>query len=585
MGHPTGGPSSAAHKREGRRLSCSTGPRTTSDTLRRKVRPAQDLVRRMVESHGADGLRSAPKQLRPAEVMDALEPLMFSDRGKLGHNVKFDLQTIAKYYGGGIPPGPVPRHDHPAAHPQRGPAPATSSSRWSGHWLEARPQAVPRAGQGRASRTSAWTTPPDTCARTSATDWLMCKYFYPRLKRKGVQAGLRLRDVASTRCVMEIEQAGFPVDRSQPRQGPQRPGAPASRRSSRRCGRRPAGSSRCPTPTPGVGSCSGRASPPIPTDPKTGKVAVEEGAQEPAACGCSARTDEDAASPQITQAVLEYYADRGNQMAEWLLEWSLMEKLRGTFIEGLDPLLTPSATGSCRPSTPASTSTARRPDGSPSAKPNLQNLPRGSTIRDLFVADTGYVLIVADYDQIELRCLAYEAQEPAMIEIFHEGRDIHREAAAAAMRIDAADRSPPDQRQVGKTLNFATVYGAGPGKHRMPWPAPPMQEGQQFLDRYYDQFPGLKPWKSRVLREARQRGDRANVAQPPNVVIPPFGRLRRLPDLFEVATRTEWKKWTAERQAINAVIQGFASYITKMAMMELHVALARRTGPHGGPGA
>ena len=95
------------------------------------------------------------------------------------------------------------------------------------------------------------------------------------------------------------------------------------------------------------------------------------------------------------------------------------------------------------------------------------------------MAGYGYVLIVADYDQIELRCLAKEAEEQTMIEIFQEGRDIHAEAAAAAMQIPLA-KVTPASAQVGKTLNFATGYGAGPekiaavaGTHEAPGPAVP----------------------------------------------------------------------------------------------------------------
>jgi DNA polymerase-1 len=285
---------------------------------------------------------------------------------------------------------------------------------------------------------------------------------------------------------------------------------------------------------------------------------------------------------QITQPVLEFYAARGNRMAQWFLDWSNAEKLRGTFIEGIDGLLTPPVPGQLPHVHTGFNQHGTATGRLSSSKPNLQNLPRGSTIRDLFVADMGYELIVADYDQIELRCLAYEAQERNMIAIFQEGRDIHKEAAAAAMRIPA-DEVTPDQRQVGKTLNFATSYGAGPGRIAAV-AGVSLDEGQAFLRRYYDQFPMLTRWKSKVLREARQRGDRANAAQPPSVVIPPFGRLRRLPALFQLPGMTErkddgteenldWRIWRAERQAINAVIQGFASYITKMAMWDLYYTL------------
>jgi DNA polymerase-1 len=274
--------------------------------------------------------------------------------------------------------------------------------------------------------------------------------------------------------------------------------------------------------------------------------------------------------PQVTQAVLESYADRGNRMAELFLEWSLMEKLRGTFVEGLSALLT-YHDGDDLPRIHTGfkqhgTVTGRLS----SARPNLQQLPRGSTIRDLFVAGPGRVLIVADYDQVELRCTAQQSGDRVMTQVFKEGRDIHAQAAAGALRIPA-DKVTSDQRQVGKTLNFATLYGAAESKIASV-AGGSKQRGREFLDRYYAQFAGLKPWKSRVLREARERGDRGNLmSNPPAVVIPPIGRLRRLPDLFiNPNDRDEgWRCWRAERQAINAVIQGYASYITKMAMLEL----------------
>ena len=201
-------------------------------------------------------------------------------------------------------------------------------------------------------------------------------------------------------------------------------------------------------------------------------------------------------------------------------------------------------------------------------KPNLHQIPKSSVIRDLFIAGPGHVLIVADYDQIELRCLAKEAREKTMIHIFQEGRDIHREAAAAAMVIDVGEVTD-HMRDVGKTLNFATGYGAGANKiaavaHTT------KRRGQQFLDRYYATFSGLEPWKKRVLYEARDRCDPTSPStDPPTIIIPPVGRLRRLPDLMNYHKGEEWVRWRAERQAINALVQGFASYITKIAMLNL----------------
>jgi DNA polymerase-1 len=169
-----------------------------------------------------------------------------------------------------------------------------------------------------------------------------------------------------------------------------------------------------------------------------------------------------------------------------------------------------------------------------------------------------------------LRCTAQQSGDKVMTRVFQQGQDIHRQAAAGALRIPP-EKVTDGQRQIGKTLNFATLYGAAEGKIAAV-AGGSKQRGREFLDRYYAQFAGLQPWKARVLREARARGDRADpFIKPPAVVIPPFGRLRRLPDLFEPE---DWRRWRAERQAVNALIQGFASYITKMAMLALREAIA-----------
>jgi DNA polymerase-1 len=179
---------------------------------------------------------------------------------------------------------------------------------------------------------------------------------------------------------------------------------------------------------------------------------------------------------------------------------------------------------------------------------------------------------VADYDQIELRCLALLADERTMIGIFKEGRDIHREAAAAAMRV-LVEAVTAAQRDVGKVLNFATGYGAGAEKiaavaHTS------QRRGQQFLDRYYATFSRLEPWKASVLAEAKKTGKKTDPRlKPPYVRIPPIGRLRRLPDLFRFQQEERYLRLRAERQAINAVVQGFASNIAKLAMIDLHTRL------------
>jgi len=544
-------------------------PQSYTPSTRTLPREQRKISSRMVEVPQEPVYAPPPRTLPIRDVMDALEPLMYSDLGKLGHNVKFDLQTIASYYKGKLPPGPY--HDtiilrHILNEDEINYKLKPLVWQWLGitskQYPELGKEGVHNFGMDDAAR---------YLCKDVRYDWLMWKYYYPRLRRKDLQ---RVYDfeMGFYEVVMAIEMAGFPVEMENLRKvradlesqihgieqavwheagGP----FPMSNTTSRRW----------------VMFGEGKVA--YPTDPKTGAVLSKRAlkTQGVRVLSYTPKSTPENKTPQITQAVLEAYANRGNRMAQWFLDWANAEKLRGTFIEGINGLLSPSVPGQLPHIHTGFNQHGTATGRLSSSKPNLQNLPRGSTIRDLFVADHGYVLIVADYDQIELRCLAYEAAERNMIEIFQQGRDIHREAAAAAMRIDAADVTP-DQRQVGKTLNFATSYGAGPGRIAMV-AGTTMDEGRAFLDRYYAQFPGLNRWKSRVLQEARSRGDRKKLTKPPTVVIPPFGRVRRLPDLFIVDPDEEWKKWRAERQAINAVIQGFASYITKMAMWDLYFSL------------
>jgi DNA polymerase I len=259
-------------------------------------------------------------------------------------------------------------------------------------------------------------------------------------------------------------------------------------------------------------------------------------------------------------------------VARLLLEWSGLEKLRGTFIEGLSGFLQPHPDGTQRVHTgfkQHGTKTGRLS----AAEPNPQQLPREvpgkASIRSLYVAGPGYQLIVADYDQIELRCAAYESRDPEMLAVFRRGEDIHRSAAAAMFQVELEDVTE-EMRSVGKTQNFAVLYGAGPAKIAFVAGCS-LQRAKKLIRRYYRTFEALEPWKAKLLKQAREAGDFNDGARPPHVVIPPVGRLRRLPDLYE---NSFGLRSHAERQAVNARIQGFASNIAKMAMIDLHPRLS-----------
>jgi DNA polymerase I-like protein with 3'-5' exonuclease and polymerase domains len=200
------------------------------------------------------------------------------------------------------------------------------------------------------------------------------------------------------------------------------------------------------------------------------------------------------------------------------------------------------------------------------SEPNLQQLPRGSVIREMFVAPEGETLIVADYDQVELRVAAELSGDEGMRRAFQVGDDVHKLAAAAMFRVHP--ESVTDlQRAVGKTQNFAVLYGASPDRVASVARVS-RKTAEVFIRRYYEQFSMIQPWKEKLLQEVRESGDPGDLRRsPPFVQIPPVGRRRRLPALYSM---DRGERFRAERQAVNALVQGFASYILKLAMIEMH---------------
>jgi DNA polymerase-1 len=261
---------------------------------------------------------------------------------------------------------------------------------------------------------------------------------------------------------------------------------------------------------------------------------------------------------QLNQSTLEHYAGE-NELAALMLEWTEKDKIIGTFIEGLTEKLIKSRLHT-------SFNQHRTVTGRlSSTSPNLQQIPRGDMIRDAFMADEGHLLVVADYDQVELRCAAYLSNDSEMVRVFRDNLDIHAQAAAAMLDVPLEEVTK-EQRQVGKTQNFGTLYGAGPNKIAQVANCS-MEQAQEFIGRYFEQFAGLSSWKDAMILAARKTGRRNEPSKIPYAVVPPFGRRRRLPDLYadEIKDRAR-----AERQVINSIVQGFAANVMKLAMINLH---------------
>jgi DNA polymerase-1 len=189
-----------------------------------------------------------------------------------------------------------------------------------------------------------------------------------------------------------------------------------------------------------------------------------------------------------------------------------------------------------------------------SSGPNLQNIPRESSIRSLFVAPEGQIMLVADYDQIELRVMAMFSQDKELLKVFNNNIDIHTGAAALLFGKSIEDVTS-EERQIGKGVNFLTAYGGGAGKLARTTGIS-FEQAQHMIQEYYRQFSGLTEWKQKVVAQGRRLGYVETIT----------GRRRRLPDLLSV--NSEFRS-RAERQAVNAVVQGSAADLCKQAMIDI----------------
>jgi DNA polymerase-1 len=200
-----------------------------------------------------------------------------------------------------------------------------------------------------------------------------------------------------------------------------------------------------------------------------------------------------------------------------------------------------------------------------SNNPNLQNIPirtdRGKEIRKAFIArDENHVLISADYSQVELRIIAALSNDTNMIEAFNQGEDIHKATAAKVFNVPISEVSK-DMRSKAKAVNFGIIYGQGPfglaqnlGISRT--------EAKNIIDAYYAQFSALKEYQQKAVELAREKGYVETV----------LGRRRFLPD---ITSSNAVVRSFAERNAVNAPIQGSAADIIKLAMIKIQDELLK----------
>lgn len=257
-------------------------------------------------------------------------------------------------------------------------------------------------------------------------------------------------------------------------------------------------------------------------------------------------------------SVLEELAEQGHTIAQRVLDWRQLAKLKSTYTDALQEKIDP-ATGRVHTAFAlAATNTGRLS----STDPNLQNIPvrteEGRKIRRAFVAAPGHKLLSVDYSQIELRLVAEMANIAALKQAFHEGLDIHAATAAQVFGVPL-DKMTSDIRRKAKAINFGIIYGiSGFGLGRQL--GIPPGEANAFIKTYLERFHELKAWMEATKAFARQHG----------YVTTLFGRRCYMPGIQD---KNPARRGFAERQAINAPIQGTAADIMKRAMARVPKAL------------
>ena len=265
--------------------------------------------------------------------------------------------------------------------------------------------------------------------------------------------------------------------------------------------------------------------------------------------------------PSTDASVLTELAEQGHELPTLLMDYRELAKLESTYLDALPRLVNPK-TGRLHTSFNQTVASTGRLS---SSDPNLQNIPirreLGKDIRRGFIPRKGWLLLAADYSQIELRLLAHLSRDVAFVEAFQAGGDIHRQTAAVIFDVPVTDVTST-MRARAKTINFATIYGQGPRALSLQLGIE-HAEAKEFISRYFERFQGVRNYLDSMVAFAREHGYVQTI----------FGRRRYIPELRE---RNFNIRAFGERTAANSPIQGSAADLIKIAMIRIDAALRNR---------
>ena len=259
--------------------------------------------------------------------------------------------------------------------------------------------------------------------------------------------------------------------------------------------------------------------------------------------------------PSTDADVLEQLAAAGHELPRRILEYRELQKLKSTYVDTL-PTRVNRKTGRIHTSFNQTGAATGRLS---SSEPNLQNIPvrtpRGEEIRRGFIPRSGWVFLVADYSQIELRLMAHLSGDAAFIAAFQQGGDIHRQTAALIFGVPVEEVTP-EMRARAKTINFATIYGQGPFSLSRQLGIS-QEEAKAFIGGYFERFAGVRAFLNAQVELARTQGYVETI----------FKRRRYIP---EIKDRNFNMRSFGERLAQNSPLQGSAADLIKLAMIRIH---------------
>ncbi|MFB0566432.1 MAG: DNA polymerase I [Candidatus Aminicenantaceae bacterium] len=248
-------------------------------------------------------------------------------------------------------------------------------------------------------------------------------------------------------------------------------------------------------------------------------------------------------------------------IAKDVLEYRQLAKLKSSYADSLPLLLNPETERIHTSYNQTIAATGRLS----SSDPNLQNIPvkgeLGQRFRQAFIPDSSHLFLSADYSQIELRVLAHLSHDPALVESFHKGHDIHEDTAARVFGGNSL-LFKEEQRRRAKIINFSIVYGASAYSLARELETSP-SEAQKFIDLYFEKYPRVREFLERQVKDAQKRGFAETL----------FGRKRQVPELKHADKLTQQ---AGRRIALNTPIQGTAADLMKKAMIDIWLELKKR---------